>query len=91
MDSVDTVAIIVYLPSWSPCRAASCDYSRPHASSVRMLPAADEETGDKVLMRDLLDDKNAWEREAACFRGKHGGLWFDLKPWQAHVFELSFV
>jgi len=24
-------------------------------------------------------------------RGRHGGMWFDLKPWQTHVFELSLL
>jgi len=58
--------------------------------SVQPLPDPEGEDERKLLLRDLLSNES-FEREAAILRGKHGGVWFDLKPWQSHVFELSYT
>ena len=60
--------------------------------SVRLLPGPDAHNDNsKILMRDLLNSGVMFEREAAVLRGRNNGVWFDMKPWQTHAFELSFL
>ena len=45
--------------------------------------------GKKVKLTDMLSDC-VIEKPGDVLLGEHGGLWFNLKPWQSHLFKVSF-
>mmetsp|Transcript_63144 Transcript_63144/g.131299 ORF Transcript_63144/g.131299 Transcript_63144/m.131299 type:complete len:550 (-) Transcript_63144:271-1920(-) len=62
------------------------NYSLPSLDVAQPL----EELKGNIMLRDLWSHC-VFARDAAELLGQHGGMWFDLKPWQAHVFDLSIL
>mmetsp|Transcript_52626 Transcript_52626/g.124301 ORF Transcript_52626/g.124301 Transcript_52626/m.124301 type:complete len:560 (+) Transcript_52626:168-1847(+) len=44
----------------------------------------------EVMLNDIWSHES-YTREAKELLGEHGGMWFDMKPWQTHVFDLSLL
>lgn len=45
--------------------------------------------GRKCILTDLLSDAVVC-KDGGVLLGDHGGLWLSLKPWQSHIFQVTF-